>query len=98
MTRLFGIEGDPDPVLKHLEERLGRFEAHRSLYLGEYRLYQGERGERIQLRANISPVDGEYAEPGHPSMDHLLLVDGATAAIEEALRACGASIVLLREY
>ena len=96
MARLYGIGGDDlRGVREHLERELKlRFEEHDGL-LGRYALHQGLNGERIQLRPNISPVTGEFAELNHPDQGILLYVEGCD--VSTALQAIGPAVVLIRE-
>jgi len=105
MGRIYGVEqADYRPVQRHLEGSLNiRFELHDSLYLGPYSLYKGPKDERITLRENIDPVDGEFAEEEFPTMQLLLLVDGyaedsdSFRELEAAFKGCVPSIRFLRK-
>ncbi len=105
MGRIYGVEqADYLPVQQHLENTLNiRFELHDSLYLGPYSLYKGPNDERIMLRENIDPVDGDFAEKEFPTMLLLLLVDGygkdsvSLRDLEASFKSCVPEIRFLRQ-
>ena len=61
-------------------------EGHDSLYWGEYELAELPEGH-VKVLDNFEDFDGELLEPDFPEHSALILVEGAPAAVAEAVGA-----------
>jgi hypothetical protein len=93
---LFGLPlDDIDAARRVIETALGiSFVPHESLYMGEYYLWrQGE--EKVLLRRNLDPQDGEVAEARFAHFPILLDVTQPTDAVATRAALAKVGLVLL---